>query len=80
MQGLRYWWRYPQADILGAAMEGIDGVFHFAALWLLQCHDFPRAAFEVNVRGTFNVMEACIKECKKINLLFFSFGLRRCSY
>jgi UDP-glucose 4-epimerase len=50
-----------QTDILAAAMQGVDGVFHFAALWLLQCHEFPRSAFEVNVQGTFNVMEACIK-------------------
>ena len=49
-----------QADILAAAMRGMDGVFHLAALWLLQCHEFPRAAFDVNVRGTFNVMEACV--------------------
>jgi UDP-glucose 4-epimerase len=49
-----------QSDILEAALEGADGVFHFAALWLLQCHDFPRSAFDVNVRGTFNVMEACV--------------------
>lgn len=47
-------------DILDAAMKGIDGVFHFAALWLLHCHEFPRSAFEVNVGGTFNVLEACI--------------------
>jgi UDP-glucose 4-epimerase len=50
-----------QTDILEAALEGADGVFHFAALWLLQCHEFPRSAFDVNVRGTFNVMEACIR-------------------
>ncbi len=49
-----------QTDILRAAVEGADAVFHFAALWLLQCHDFPRAAFDVNIRGTFNVMEACV--------------------
>ena len=48
-----------QKDILREAMKGIDGVFHFAALWLLQCHEFPESAFEVNVRGTFNVMECC---------------------
>ncbi len=51
-----------QTDILEAALEGADGVFHLAALWLLQCHDFPRSAFDVNVRGTFNVMEACVKK------------------
>lgn len=47
-------------DVLDAAMKGIDGVFHFAALWLLHCWEYPRAAFEVNIRGTFNVLEACI--------------------
>src|ERR671920_2534205 len=46
-------------DILDAAMKDIDGVFHFAALWLLHCHDYPRSAFEVNIGGTFNVLEAC---------------------
>ena len=50
-----------QTDILEAAFKDADGVFHFAALWLLQCHDFPRSAFDVNVRGTFNIMEACVK-------------------
>ncbi len=48
-------------DILDAAIEGMDGVFHFAALWLLHCHDYPRSAFEVNVAGTFNVLESCVR-------------------
>jgi len=51
-----------QTDILNAALAGADGVFHFAALWLLQCYDYPRAAFDVNVRGTFNVLEACVAQ------------------
>ena len=59
-----------QTDILEAALDGADGVFHFAALWLLQCHEFPRSAFDVNIRGTFNVMEACIK--KGIKRLVYS--------
>ena len=59
-----------QTDILRAALEKADGVFHFAALWLLQCHDFPRAAFDVNVRGTFNVMEACV--AAKVKRLVYS--------
>lgn len=50
-----------QTDILNAAMQGVDGVLHFAALWLLQCYEYPRAAFEVNVKGTFNVIEACVQ-------------------
>lgn len=48
-----------QTDILNAAMKESDMVIHLAALWLLQCHDYPRAAFDVNIRGTFNVLEAC---------------------
>src|SRR4051812_26635594 len=51
-----------QTDILESAFEGADGVFHLAALWLLQCHEYPRSAFDVNIRGTFNVMEACVKK------------------
>lgn len=47
-------------DTLNAAMRGIDGVFHLAALWLLHCNEYPRSAFEVNVGGTMNVAEACI--------------------
>lgn len=50
-----------QTDILDSALKGADGVFHLAALWLLQCHDYPRSAFDTNVRGTFNVMESCVK-------------------
>jgi UDP-glucose 4-epimerase len=49
-----------QTDILNAAMQGVDGVIHLAALWLLQCYEYPRAAFDVNIRGTFNVLEACV--------------------
>ena len=47
-------------DILASALSEADGVFHLAALWLLQCYDYPRAAFDVNIRGTFNVLESCI--------------------
>lgn len=50
-----------QTDILDVAMQGVDGVVHLAALWLLQCYEYPRAAFDVNIRGTFNVLEACVK-------------------
>jgi UDP-glucose 4-epimerase len=48
-----------QTDILDMAMKESDAVIHLAALWLLQCHEFPRSAFDVNIHGTFNVLEAC---------------------
>ena len=59
-----------QTDILHSALDGADGVFHLAALWLLQCHEYPRSAFDVNVRGTFNVMEACV--AKGVKRLVYS--------
>lgn len=59
-----------QSDVLASALQGADGVFHFAALWLLQCHDYPRSAFDVNVRGTFNVLEACVAQ--KVKRLVYS--------
>jgi len=59
-----------QTDILDAAIKGVDGVVHLAALWLLQCYEFPQAAFDVNVRGTFNVLEACV--ANKVERLVYS--------
>ena len=50
-----------EIDILDKAMEDVDYVFHLAAMWLLHCKDFPRTAFDVNIAGTFNVLEACVK-------------------
>ena len=48
-------------DILDAAVKGKDFVIALAAMWLLHCKDFPRTAFEVNIAGTFNVLEACVR-------------------
>ena len=48
-------------DILDAAVQGKDYVVCLAAMWLLHCKDFPRTAFEVNIAGTFNVLEACAR-------------------
>jgi UDP-glucose 4-epimerase len=59
-----------QTDILDSAMKGVDYVIHLAALWLLQCYEYPRAAFDVNIRGTFNVLEACVNN--KIKKLIYS--------
>ena len=59
-----------QTDILDSAMKGVDYVIHLAALWLLQCYEYPRAAFDVNIRGTFNVLEASVNN--KIKKLIYS--------
>jgi UDP-glucose 4-epimerase len=59
-----------ETDVLDRAFEGVDYVFHLAALWLLHCKEFPRSAFDVNINGTFNVLEACVKH--KIKKLIYS--------
>jgi len=41
-------------------LEGVDGVFLLASLWLGECVSDPRAAWEVNTLGTWNVVEACL--------------------
>ena len=45
-------------DLLQRLMIGTDYVFHLAALWLYECVHQPRSALEVNIVGTFNVVEA----------------------
>jgi UDP-glucose 4-epimerase len=45
-------------ELLRELMRGTDYVFHLAALWLFECVHQPRSALEVNVGGTFNVIEA----------------------
>ncbi len=57
-------------DILDAAFDSVDYVVSLAAMWLLHCKDFPRTAFEVNIAGTFNVLEACVKH--KVKKLVWS--------
>ncbi|MCX6157742.1 MAG: NAD-dependent epimerase/dehydratase family protein [Ignavibacteriae bacterium] len=57
-------------DILNQAMEGIDYVIHLAAMWLLHCKDFPGTAFDVNIKGTYNVLDACVKN--KVKKLIYS--------
>lgn len=57
-------------DILDTAVQGKDYVISLAAMWLLHCKDYPRTAFEVNIAGTFNILEACVKH--KIKKLIWS--------
>jgi UDP-glucose 4-epimerase len=57
-------------DLLNDAMKDIDAVFHLAAMWLLHCKDYPRTAFKVNIEGTFNVLESCVKN--KVKRLVYS--------
>lgn len=40
-------------------LKGVDGVFLLASLWLGECVNDPRSAWEVNVMGSWNVIETC---------------------
>lgn len=49
-----------EIDVLNAVLKDADGVIDLAAMWLLHCKDYPRTAFDVNIAGVFNVLEACV--------------------
>ena len=46
-------------DAVRRVVDGADGVFLLASLWLGECVNDPRLAWEVNTQGTWNVVEAC---------------------
>lgn len=47
--------------LLAEVMQGIDLVFHQAAIRITQCAEDPRLALEVLVDGSFNVAEQAVK-------------------
>src|SRR5258708_4844594 len=52
---------------LREVMNGIDLVFHMAAIRITQCAEEPRLALEVLADGTFNVLEAAVaNKVKKV--------------
>src|SRR5271167_5208475 len=61
-----------EGDVRDAALvnrltEGVDYVFHQAALRITRCAEFPREAVEVLMGGMLNVLEACVThKVKKI--------------
>ena len=50
--------------------RNIDGVFHMAARCLGFCQDNPREAFNTNVMGLFNLLDACVKN--KVKRVIYS--------
>ena len=48
-------------DLVRSVTEGIDVVFHQAALRITQCAEEPRLAVDVLVNGTYNVLEAAVE-------------------
>ena len=48
-------------DALRRAVHGVDYVFHQAAAWLRLCQENPRTSLDVNISGTFNLLDACVE-------------------
>ncbi|MEV0676240.1 NAD-dependent epimerase/dehydratase family protein [Actinosynnema sp. NPDC050436] len=48
-------------DLVKATTDGIDLVFHQAAIRITQCAEEPRLAHDVLATGTFNVLEAAVE-------------------
>jgi UDP-glucose 4-epimerase len=47
-------------DLVAKLMDGVDVLFHQAAIRITQCYEEPRLAFDVLAGGTFNVAEAAV--------------------
>ena len=47
-------------ELLRELLDGVDVVFHQAAIRITQCAEEPRLALEVLADGTFNVLEAAV--------------------
>jgi UDP-glucose 4-epimerase len=48
-------------DTVRRVMQGIDYVFHQAALRITQCAEMPRLAVDSLIGGTFNILEAAVE-------------------
>jgi UDP-glucose 4-epimerase len=56
------------ASLVDELMNGVDYVFHQAALRITRCAEAPREAVEVLVDGTFNVLDAAVRHrVKKVS-------------
>jgi UDP-glucose 4-epimerase len=48
------------AKLVREVMEGVDIVFHEAAIRITQCAEDPRLAHDVLATGTFSILEATV--------------------
>jgi UDP-glucose 4-epimerase len=48
------------ADTVDSVMDGVDYVFHQAALRITRCAEAPREAVQVLINGTLNVLESAV--------------------
>ncbi len=48
-------------EAIRSHFDGVDAVFHQAAIRITRCAQEPRECLEVLIDGTFNVLEACVE-------------------
>jgi len=48
-------------ELMMECTKSVDYVFHQAAIRITECAEYPRSAMEVIGNGTFNVLDACIR-------------------
>ena len=48
-------------DEVNNATKNMDAVFHLASLSLPYCQEYPRSGLNVNILGTFNLLDACVR-------------------
>src|SRR5215469_8834898 len=48
-------------SLVNRSVQGVDYIFHQAALRITRCAEAPREAIEVLIDGTFNVIEAAVQ-------------------
>lgn len=49
-------------DDLNSAVSGVDAIFHLTAIRITQCAQEPRLANDILVNGTFNILEAAVRQ------------------
>src|ERR1700730_3568062 len=55
------------SDAVDSAVDGVDYVFHQAALRITRCAEAPREAVQVLIDGTSNVLESAVRhKIKKV--------------
>lgn len=57
-------------ELLTELADGMDGIFHMAAIRITACADNPRDAMEVMLMGTHNVLQAAVEQ--KVGRLLYA--------
>ena len=57
-------------DLIMDLADGMDGIFHMAAIRITACADNPREAMEVMLMGTHNVLQSAVE--KKVGRLLYA--------